>query len=201
VSSTRDPIAAAEAIPVSDPRAEIGRLGRELRVLARQERFARFRLRYRLRVEPPVPLSPYRRLRVGLGWLLRWLGVRNEPAPPWLAALKSSSRSDDAQPLVIWAIGAERDMLRRACLRFDELLADLPEHAPVLVTDVADFAFYSRLGWLVEYVPAFAPPAEGYARRKQQYLAWRYHDAAAVPIDIALDPGFSPELLKETLNE
>jgi hypothetical protein len=57
---------------------------------------------------------------------------------------------------------------------------------PVLVTDVADFAFFSRLGWLVEYVPALSTPADDYGERKRRYLAWRYRDAPALPVSAGL---------------
>jgi hypothetical protein len=62
----------------------------------------------------------------------------------------------------------------------------LPGFVPVLVTNVADFAFFSRLGWLVEYVPALSAPAGGYAERKQRHLAWRYRDAPALPVSAGL---------------
>jgi hypothetical protein len=51
------------------------------------------------------------------------------------------------------------------------VLHDVVGYAPVLITDVAEFAFFSRLGWLVEYVPKLSAPAEAYAARKLRYLA------------------------------
>ena len=54
--------------------------------------------------------------------------------------------------------------------------------APVLVTDVADFAFFSRLNWLVEYVPSLSAPADGYFEHKLRYLAWRYRDVPALSV-------------------
>jgi hypothetical protein len=62
----------------------------------------------------------------------------------------------------------------------------MPGFAPVLVTDVADFAFFSRLGWLVEYVPPLSAPAGEYAGRKQRHLAWLYRDALALPASVGL---------------
>jgi hypothetical protein len=62
----------------------------------------------------------------------------------------------------------------------------IPRFVPILVTDVPDFAFFSRLGWLVEYVPTLAPPAGDYAERKRRYLAWRYRDAPALPASAGL---------------
>jgi hypothetical protein len=51
----------------------------------------------------------------------------------------------------------------------------------VLITNVADFAFFSRLSWLVEYVPSLSAPADGYSVHKLRYLAWRYRDLPALP--------------------
>ena len=67
----------------------------------------------------------------------------------------------------------------------------LGEHhrlAPVLVTDVADFAHFSRLGWLVEYLPRFHgdAQAQAYRQHKQAYLAWRYRDACIVQFRVGL---------------
>lgn len=61
----------------------------------------------------------------------------------------------------------------------------LKNRVPVLVTDVADFSFFSRLGWLVEYVPSLST-AGGYAARKERYLAWLYRDVPAVPVTVGL---------------
>jgi len=72
--------------------------------------------------------------------------------------------------------------LRSACDKIRKLQTGSPGWAPVLVTDVADFAFFSRLNWLVEYVPSLSAPADGYFARKLSYLAWRYRDVPALPI-------------------
>jgi hypothetical protein len=90
---------------------------------------------------------------------------------------------------VIWALDTDRETLRAACRGFETLHQALPDFTPVLVTNVADFAFFSRLGWLVEYVPTLSPPAGGYAERKRRYLAWRYRDAAALPVSAGLKEG------------
>ena len=76
----------------------------------------------------------------------------------------------------------DRDELRSACDRIRELQTRSPGWAPVLITDVADFAFFSRLGWLVEYVPSLSAPADGYSGRKLRYLAWRYRDVPALSV-------------------
>jgi hypothetical protein len=94
--------------------------------------------------------------------------------------------SEGARPFVIWALDTDRDTLRAACRGFETLSAAVPGWFPVLITDIADFAFFSRLGWLVEYVPELSAPAGGYAERKQRYLAWRYRDAPALPVSAGL---------------
>ncbi len=141
--------------------------------------------RYALRFPPPESLSLYRRLRVNVGRLLRWLGIMR-PLEPWLAGLNHVECSEGARPFVIWALATDRDTLRAACRGFEALHTTLPGWVPVLITDVADFAFFSRLGWLVEYVPEMSGPADNYAERKRRYLAWRYRDAPALPVSAGL---------------
>lgn len=136
---------------------------------------------------PLEPLTALRRFRKAAGRVRRRLFRQPLPAPkPWLPGLKHLERGDEAKPLVIWALGTDQETLREACRGFEVLHASLPGFAPVLVTDVADFAFFSRLGWLVEYVPSLAPPAAGYAERKRRYLAWLYRDAPALPASAGL---------------
>ena len=143
--------------------------------------------RYALKFPPPDSLSLYRRLRVKLGLLLRRLGLRRaRPLQPWVTGLNHAEASEGARPFVIWALDTDRDTLRTACRGFKTLLEELPGWIPVLITDVADFAFFSRLGWLVEYVPQMAEPADNYAERKRRYLAWRYRDAPALPLAVGL---------------
>jgi hypothetical protein len=146
--------------------------------------------RYALRFPPRGQLSLYRRLRIAVGQTLRNLGLRRTPPPePWLAGLRHVAESDGARPLVIWAMGVDRDTLRTACRNLRTLVSASRDFAPVLVTDVADFAFFSRTGWLVEYVPVLSAPAESYAERKRRYLAWRYRDAPALPVSALLKEG------------
>lgn len=174
---------------------EIEGLRRELDAEARKAD-RRLGSRYALWHPPGGRRSAYLRLRKALGRLLRRLGLRPaRAAEPWRPALRHAEYGDDARPLVIWALGANRERLREACRGFEQLLHALPGYAPVLVTDVADFAFFSRLGWLVEYVPALSAPAGGYAERKRRYLAWRYRDAPALPLSAGLDRGLRPEQL------
>ena len=148
--------------------------------------------RYALRILSSQGLSLYRRLRANVGRLLRWLRVmRPVRLEPWLAGINHVEGSEGARPFVIWAMDTDRETLRDACRGFEKLFVSLPGWVPVLITDVADFAFFSRLGWLVEYVPNMSEPASGYAERKRRYLAWRYHDAPALPLSAGLTEGVS----------
>ena len=143
--------------------------------------------RYALRPVQSETMSLYRRLRRAVGLKLRELGLRRTlPPEPWLPGLNHVEYGDGARPLVIWGLGMDRDTLRAACRNFKMLQAAAPDFVPVLVTDVADFALFSRLGWLVEYVPTLSAPAGGYAERKRRYLAWRYRDAPALPVSAGL---------------
>jgi hypothetical protein len=164
------------------PGVEIETLRRELQGLARRAEIGLVR-RYGLRHPPPRRLSLYRRMRRLAGRIVRRLGFRVEP---WSPGLRHFECREDASTLLIWAIGADQETLRAACLGFARQLAGRPGHIPVLVTDIADFAFYSRLGWLVEYVPSLSAPAGGYAERKLRYLAWRYRNALALPVAAGL---------------
>jgi len=143
--------------------------------------------RYVLKFPSTEHLSLYRRMRIRLGAILRDLGLRpRRQLEPWLATLEHMPVHEDARPVIIWALDMERDAVREACRKFASLLSGLPELVPVLITDTADFSFYSRLGWLVEYLPDFDALANQYAERKRHYLAWRYKDAASVPASIGL---------------
>lgn len=167
--------------------AETERLRRRLERLAREAESDPVLARY-----PPLfgrlRLSVYRRARLAAGDVLRGLGLK---APPprrsWQPGLRHLAQDESSRPLVVWALDIEREALRHACLGFKRIEAQLrPGLVPVLVTDVADFAFFSRLGWLVEYVPALSDPAAAYAARKTRYLAWRYRDAPALPASAGL---------------
>ena len=168
-------------------RAEVEPLGLHLKQLAAEFETG-LSQRYALQFPPEKP-SLYRRLRTNAGRLLRWLGLMRpppaRPAPrlePWLTELKHVDYGNAARPLLVWAVDIDRGELRSACLKLKKLQTASPGWAPVLVTDVADFAFYSRLSWRVEYVPSLSAPADGYSGRKLRYLAWRYRDVPALPV-------------------
>ena len=135
---------------------------------------------------PPAAPSFFQRLRAKPVRLLRRLGLIPPPQPrplqPWLTELEHVDYGKAAKPLLIWAIGVDRDELRAACETIRKSQIASPGWAPVLVTDVADFAFFSRLNWLVEYVPSLSAPADGYSEHKLRYLAWRYRDVPALSV-------------------
>ena len=174
-------------------RSEILQLRREVESLASRADAGLVR-RYALWHPPGQRRTPYRRLRRAVGSFLRRTGLRrSQPTEPWLPGLKHSANGDRARPVVIWAVGADRERLRDACTGLRRIFANVQGHSPVLVTDVADFAFYSRLGWLVEYVPGLTEPAGDYRKRKQCYLAWRYREAPALPYSVGLREGLRAE--------
>lgn len=121
---------------------------------------------------------------------------------PWLPTLKHAPLAAHAKTLLIWAPGAGRDELRLACEGFSRRLKDNSTLSPVLVTAVADFAFFSRLGWLVEYLPDLTGEGQSYRERKMRYLAWRYRGALALPLSVGLasEPEWS-ELLERVSNQ
>ena len=133
----------------------------------------------------------------GFYWQLRWLAGRVLRSlvslgilrsDPWPVRLRHAGKGRRAKPLLVWAVGVDQDALRKACHGLSELLDSLPGYAPVLVTDVADFAFFSRLAWLVEYVPRVEGIGEPFEARKERFLARLYQGAPAIPIGIGLAP-------------
>ncbi len=102
----------------------------------------------------------------------------------WLPALKHAQPNGGSKILLIWAMGVERDDLRIACEGFIKRLDRISGIVPVLITDIADFAYFSRLQWLVEYVPTLSGEGVSYRTRKEHYLAWRYRNALVVPASV-----------------
>lgn len=150
-------------------------------LLARDDR--KTRLRFSL---PPASLGE--RLLYDAGGFLQELGLSRGylPGYHWRSSLKHARQEEGGRPLLIWGVGAERDLLSPACQGLARHLEATPGYLPVLVTEVADFAYYSRLGWLVEYVPNLSGEGESYRERKLAYLAWRYRDALALPLAAGL---------------
>ena len=142
--------------------------------------------RYEL-IHPPRPPGLYWQLRWLAGRFLRWLEAKGlKYRDRWPVALKHQGSARD-KPLVIWAIGEDPDRLRTACGRFADMLRERSGFAPVLVTDVADFASFSRLGWLVEYVPPISGEGPPYGERKTRFLAKLYRGAPVLPINAVLE--------------
>lgn len=104
----------------------------------------------------------------------------------WSPALKHGRSPEIPRTLLIWAIGAGIDEQRKGCEGFIKQLESSSDIVPVLVTDTPDFAYYSRLQWLIEYVPDLSGEGSSYRRRKERYLAWRYRDAFAVPVSLGI---------------
>lgn len=100
----------------------------------------------------------------------------------WSPRLKHVPAAQDAKVVLFWVVGEydEQD-LRLALAAQLERFKSQGGGLGVLVTNVSDFAFYSRLGWLVEYLPAFSGTHESYTQEKLRYLAWRYRGADVVP--------------------
>ena len=156
-------------------------LRRELRALAANPDWTLLARHDLLAGKPPATLNE--RAWRGAKRVMAALGLipPHVTKYPWLPTLKHAPLSGEANTLLIWAPGVGRDALRRACEGFSARLKGDDALAPVLVTDVADFAFYSRLGWLVEYLPELSGEDRSYRERKRAYLAWRYRDARIVP--------------------
>ncbi len=150
--------------------------------------------RYQLE-RPPMPPGLYWRLRWLAGWTLRWLEAKGLwRRDPWPVSLRQHSAGAKAKPLLICAVGTSRDTLREACTGLSKQWDSLPGFAPVLITDVTDFAFFSRLGWLVEYLPPLAGQGEPYEERKLKYLARLYRGAPVLPVSAGLDTGRESEI-------
>jgi hypothetical protein len=135
----------------------------------------------------------------------QWLAAAKLRPPhvtkyPWLPGLKHAATTEHAKVLLIWAFGAQRDELRRACEGFTQRLKGQNDFVPVLVTNVADFAWFSRLGWLVEYLPELGGKGRSYQERKRAYLAWRYRDANIVPMSAGLASEGEWQVLLEMRN-
>ena len=149
---------------------------------------------------PRRPPGLYWQIRWLIALILRWLEVMRVWRPdPWPVVLRQARSHAKARPLLIWAVGIDRDTLRRACDGVQRLESLLPGFAPVLVTDVADFAFFSRLGWLVEYLPRLTGEGEPYEKRKERFLARLYRGAPALPAGAILEEGWGPDGIQRWL--
>lgn len=121
--------------------------------------------------------------------LLARFGLGHPPITSyeWRTTLKHTSLGIESKTtLLIWSVGVEKVSLRKYCEGITERLSSSSGIVPILVTDCADFAYFSRLKWLVEYIPNLSGDGESYSIRKQRYLAWRYRDALVVPASAGL---------------
>lgn len=183
-------------VPRVAPEEKVRRLQRHLNDLE-SDRDEALTSQYTLQ-KPPRPPGLYWQLRWLAGIILRWtepLGLWRGDG--WPASLKGASAGPTARPFLIWAVGTDRDTLRRACAGFQELHESLPGFVPVLVTDVADFAFFARLGWLVEYLPVLAGVGEVYERRKARFLARLYRGAPVLPAELGLEGANRAEEMRQ----
>ena len=165
---------------------EINALERHLRELAAHnddELAARYLIK-----RSPRPKGLYWQLRGIVGSIVRWLEARWPwRKDPWPVSLKQQPTDPQAKPLLIWGVGTSRETLREACTNLSERWDSFPGFAPVLITDEADFAFFSRLGWLVEYLPQLAGQGEPYEERKLKFLARLYRGAPVIPVSAGLE--------------
>ena len=99
----------------------------------------------------------------------------------WHPGLKHGCANPSGTVVILDDLDDHSDF-HQVCTSLKGHLANYSSLAPVLITDHADFAFYSRLGWLVEYLPKTLPNHETYIERKKRYLAWRYKYALVLPL-------------------
>ncbi len=176
---------------------ETRRLRRQLAELADNPEWALL-VRYELLPQNPSPVW-HRRFSQRMGRLLRVSGLSRSYylRQRWRTDLKHTGDLSDARTLLIWAEGADPQQIREYCNGFQHLLTGREDLSPVLVTDVTDFAFYSRLGWLVEYLSELSGEGASYRERKHRHLAWRYRDALVVPVAAGL---LNPQEWQEILH-
>ena len=161
---------------------EVFSLRRHWNILARNfDR--RVALRYRLK-----PQGWREHLLDTCADMMSTLGLKHGYAPQggWPAALRHAECQEDGAIVLVWALGSTRETIRSACKGFARLAGQPMKFTPVLLTDVADFAYFTRLGWLVEYLPSWHGNVQSYNDQKLTYLAWRYRDAIVVPVAAGL---------------
>jgi hypothetical protein len=185
IAMTGASLAAAEIFALANTVGNRMSLAEEIRILyARLNEWARKlanRRSNRMRLAEETRI-----LRARLNEWAQKPGCPRHRNQSWQAGLKHVDHVAEARPLLIWGEGRKHKFVRQACEGMKRLLQSHPEFVPVLVTDVADFAFFSRLGWLVEYLPSLSRNGDSYRDRKRRYLAWRYRQAVVVPLSAGL---------------
>jgi hypothetical protein len=143
--------------------------------------------KFGIALQPPAP-NWRDKIRIKVGDIERGLGLKGGYVPKghWPVLLKHATGIEEGRSLLIWALGSDRETIRRVCDGFARLLGYPATFNPILLTDVADFAFYARLGWLVEYLPNWEGDNGAYRNQKLRYLAWRYRDAVVMPLSVGL---------------
>lgn len=121
-------------------------------------------------------------LRVVRDWLVALRLIKpGQFDAAWSPRLKHVPSVQDAKVVIFWVVGAyDKQDLRVALTAQLERFRSQGGGLGVLVTNMPDFAFYSRLGWLVEYLPELSGTRASYGQEKLRYLAWRYRDATVV---------------------
>jgi hypothetical protein len=153
------------------------------RLLSRYEILPRYAI---LDIGRSVPFQTYmyrlgRNLLISLG-LVKPINCNEK----WVASLKHVPSSPNASLVLVWAVNFDNAVaLKQACLILKEQFLR-SKLLPVLITNHAHFSFYSRLGWLVEYLPDLPGSGESYSDRKLAYLAWRYQAAVVLPLSAGL---------------
>lgn len=130
----------------------------------------------------PLGVCVYRWFR---DWLVRLKLIRQGKfCSAWSPRLKHVPVEKDPRVVLFWAVGAfDKQSLRLGLQAHLEEFRSIGGGLGVLLTNVPDFAFYSRLGWLVEYLPELTCSNESYSKEKLRYLAWRYRDADVITIN------------------
>ena len=89
---------------------------------------------------------------------------------PWLPLLRGRPAASGVA--VVYCLDASGETARAAGEKLNDFFLQ-NSLAPVLITASPEFSFWSRMGWLVEYLPG----DRGHARRKLKYLGARYRGA------------------------
>ena len=177
-----------ELARIADEVAELRQQLDQLASAPREPQLDRYEMQ-----RPERPKGLYWQLRWLVGGLLRRLAKAGIlPSNPWPTGLAHTDRKKGAKPVLVWGLGASREQIRDGCDALSRFFENRNDIAPVLVTDVADFAYFSRLSWLIEYVPHIVGNGENFESRKLKLLAKVYPGAAILPLRSGLLDGVSP---------